>query len=213
MREVRLGALRLDPADVVLRVRARNRLAADQQHRRVVDEADRLEGRLRVVAQVVEQARRRQQRDVVDQNRGAVGRRTRDAVVGDRAAAADHVLDEDGPAERARHLLADEARHRIGAAAGRVRDHERHVLGDRLRPGLRRQCGKQKANTRQRAPAIDHVNLPDHFLFGATAIAAGIRMQGNVAVDAGRARASLGKHREECMRDLDRRSALIGSAA
>ena len=84
---------------------------------------------LRVVAQVGEQARRRQQRDVIDQDRGAVGRRARDAIVGDRAAAADHVLDNDGLTERARHLLADEARDRIGAAAGRIGDHQRHGLG------------------------------------------------------------------------------------
>ena len=95
MREVRLGALLLDPRDLLLRARARNRLAADQQHRRIVDEADRLEGRLGVVAQVAEQARRGEQRDVIDQHRRAVGRRARDAIVRDGAAAADLVLDDD----------------------------------------------------------------------------------------------------------------------
>ena len=65
VREVRLRALLLDPGDLLLRARAGDRLAADQQHRRIVDEADRLEGGLGVVAQVVEQARRRQQRDMI----------------------------------------------------------------------------------------------------------------------------------------------------
>ena len=110
MREVRLVALRLDPGDMILRSLAGNRLAADQDHRRVVDEADRLERRFRIVPQVGEQAGRCEQRDVIDQDCGAVGRRSGNAIIGQRAAAADHVLDDDGLAERARHPLANEAR-------------------------------------------------------------------------------------------------------
>ena len=170
MREVRFRALLLDPRDVVLRAGAGNRLAADQQHRRVVDEADRLEGRLRVVAQIGEQARRRQQRDVIDQDGGAVGRRTGHAIVGNRAAAANLVLDDDGPAERARHLIADQARHGVRAAAGRVRNHQRDGFGERLRLGAPRQRGGQETDARQRTPAqpIDHGSLPPIFCSIAT---------------------------------------------
>ena len=140
MREVRLVALRLDPGDKILRSRAGDRLAADQHHRRVVDEADRLECGFRIVAQVGEQAGRREQRDVIDQDGGAVGRRSGNTIIGQRAAAADHVLDDDGLAERARHPLADQARDRIGAAAGRIGHHQRYGLGGRLRVSLRRQA-------------------------------------------------------------------------
>ena len=101
MREVGLVALRLDPGHVILRSRAGDRLAADQHHRRVVDEADRLERGFGIVAQIVEQAGRRQQRDVIDQDRGTVRCRSGNAIIGQRAAAADHVLDDDGLAERA----------------------------------------------------------------------------------------------------------------
>ena len=137
-----------------------NRLAADQQHRRVVDEADRLEGGLRVVAQVVEQARRRQQRDMIHEHGRAVGRRARDAIVGDRAPAADLVLDHDRAAERARHVLADEPRHGVGTAARRVRNDDRHGLSGRLRRRLRCEGSEQKANACQRVSAIDHDILP-----------------------------------------------------
>ena len=44
---------------------------------------------------------------MIDQDGRAIGRRTRDALVGERAAGADHVLDQDGLAKRPRHLLAD----------------------------------------------------------------------------------------------------------
>src|SRR6185503_13817994 len=51
---------------------------------------------------------------------GAAG----NAIIGQRAAASDHVLDDDGLAERARHPLADEACHSIRAAAGRIGNHQ-----------------------------------------------------------------------------------------
>ena len=154
----------LDPADEILRSAARNRLAADQHHRGVVDQADRLEGGVRVVTQVGEQARRREQRDVIDQHRGAVGCRSGNAIVGERAAAADHVLDDDGLAERARHPLADQARHRIGAASGRIGHHHRHGLGGRLRVDLRRKRGQQETHQRASAEPVDHEILPKSFL-------------------------------------------------
>src|SRR6185437_1981687 len=96
MREVRLVALRLDPLHVVLWSGAGYGLPANQDHRRVVDEADRLKRRRGIVAQVGEKAGRRKQPDVVDQNRGAVRRRSRNPVVGQRAAASDDILDNDG---------------------------------------------------------------------------------------------------------------------
>ena len=145
MREVRLVALRLDPGDEILRPRAGNRLAADQNHRRVVDEADRLECGFRIVPQVGEQAGRREQRDVIDQDGGPVGRRSGNTIIGQRAAASDHVLDDEGLAERARHPLANEARDSIRAAAGRIGNHQRHRLGGGLRVDLSRKRGKQEA--------------------------------------------------------------------
>src|SRR3954469_18382655 len=93
VREVGFRALLFDPGDVILRATARNGLAADQQHWRIVDEADRLERRLRVIAQVVEQTRCCQQRNMIDEDRRAVRRRTRDAIVRNRATAPDLILD------------------------------------------------------------------------------------------------------------------------
>ena len=129
MREVRLVTLRLDPVHKILRCRAGDRLAANQDHRRVVDEADRLERRFGIVSQVDEQAGRREQRDVVDQHCRTVRRRPGNAIIGQRAAASYHVLDDDGLAERARHPLADQARNGIGAAAGGIGNHQRYVFG------------------------------------------------------------------------------------
>jgi hypothetical protein len=158
MREVRLVALCLDPVHIILRSRTGDRLAADQDHRRVIDEADRLKRRFGIVAQVDEQARRREQRDVVDQDCRAVRRRSGNTIVGQRAAAADHVLDDDGLAERARHPLADETRDSIRAAASRERDHQRHGLRGRLRIGLRRKRRNQQTKARDGASKgkIDH---------------------------------------------------------
>jgi hypothetical protein len=136
MREVRLRALLSNPVHQILRVGAGNGLAADQKHRRIVDKTDRLEGRLRVIPQIIEQARRRQETHVVDQDAGAVGCRTRHALVGHCAAAPDHILDDDRAAEGSRHLVADEARHCVGPAAGRVGHHQGEGLGSRLRLGL-----------------------------------------------------------------------------
>src|SRR5215510_5630574 len=95
MSEVRLVALRLDPVHIILRSLAGDRLAADQDHRRIVDAADRLERRLCIVAQVDKKAGCRKQSDVIDQNRGAVGSGPGDAIVGQRAAASYDVLDDD----------------------------------------------------------------------------------------------------------------------
>ena len=43
------------------------------------------------------------------------------------------VVDDDGLAKRTRHLVADQARDRIGAAAGRIRHHQRDLPRNRLR--------------------------------------------------------------------------------
>ena len=158
MREVRLVALRLDPGDMVLRSLAGDRLAADQDHRRVVDEADRLERGFGIIPQVGEQAGRREQRDVVDQHCRTVRRRSGNTIIGQRAAAADHVLDDDGLPERARHPLANEASDGIRAAAGRKGHHQRHGLGVGLRMGLRRKRRNQQTKAHDGASKreIDH---------------------------------------------------------
>ena len=167
MREVRLGALLANPAENVLRRRAGDRLAADQRHRRVVDEADRLERGHGVVAQIAEQARRRQQRHVIDQDGRAVGRRARDALVRDRAAGAGDILDDDALPQRASHMRGDQARHDIGAAAGRVRiddrDRARRRLRRRLPPGCQRDHRQadpcQPQSNKAPARAINHHSL------------------------------------------------------
>src|SRR4051812_35297131 len=122
VRKVGFRALLLDPGDVILRATSGNGLAADQKHRRIVDEADRLESGLRIVAQVVEQTRCCQQRDVIDEDCRSVWCGASDSVVRDRAAAPDLILDDDAAGKGARQVLADEARYRVGSAAGRIRD-------------------------------------------------------------------------------------------
>ena len=152
MREVRAGALRLDPGDEIRRLLSGDRLAPDQQHRRIVDEADRLKILLGVVAQIGEQAGRSQQRDMVDQDGGAVRVGARHALIRARAAGAYHVFDHDGLAERPRHLVADQACDGVGAAAGRIRHHQRDGAG-RIVVGERRASDHEKEpGCEQRSP-------------------------------------------------------------
>jgi len=91
----------------------------------------------------------RQLADVGDQQRVAVGRRSRDDLGARDAAGTGPVLDHDLLAECLGHLRADDARHRVGQAARRVRhDHPDRPGGKVLR--LRR--NRQQANQKKREP-------------------------------------------------------------
>ena len=68
-------------------------------------------------------AKPHQQRDVIDQDGRTVGRGSGNTVISQCAAASNHVLDDDGLAECLRHPLANEARHRVRTAAGRIGHH------------------------------------------------------------------------------------------
>ena len=113
------------------------------------DQADRIEVLARVVAEVLQQARRGPDRRAGGHQDGvAVGRALGDRARRDRAAGAAAIVDDDLLAERLAHLVGDAARRGAGAAAGRERNDER----DRARrigpaqPQVRRpqsQRGKQ----------------------------------------------------------------------
>ena len=72
---------------------------------------------------------------MIDQDCRTVRRRPGNTIIGQRTAASDYVLDDDGLAECARHPLANEARDRIRAAAGRIGNDQCYSLGIRLRVG------------------------------------------------------------------------------
>jgi len=69
-----------------------------------------------------------QRADRPDRERVAVGRRLGDIVHAERECAARLILDDHGAAENGSHLGGEDARHRIGRAAGRLR----HDQADRL---------------------------------------------------------------------------------
>jgi len=58
------------------------------------------------------------------QHRVAIGRRTRDRLQGEIAAAAGAVFDDDGLAEPLRQRLSNQPRDDIGCSAGRHKDHQ-----------------------------------------------------------------------------------------
>ena len=90
------------------------------------DQADRREILARVVADIgVERRIDRERAGAAEAERVAVGRGFRDLARRDRAARPALVLDHDLLAERLAHLLGDDARHHVVAAAGRIRHHQR----------------------------------------------------------------------------------------
>ena len=133
-----------------------NRLRLDRgvhQHdqRARGDQSDRCEVLARVVADIrVERRIDRERAGAAEAERVAVGRALRDLARRDRAAGAALVLDHDLLAERAAHLLGDDARHHVVAAAGRIGNDQR----DRPRRIVLRRCGARKnARTPSRARA------------------------------------------------------------
>ena len=107
------------------------------------DQADRREILARVVADIgIERRIDRERAGAAEHERVAVGRGLRDRARRDRAAGAAAVLDHDLLAERLAHLLGDDARHHVVAAAGRVgHDQRDRPVGIVLRRG--RRCGRE----------------------------------------------------------------------
>ena len=95
----------------------------------VHDQSDRLEVRLDVVGQLRHHmAGDGQRADRPNRERVAVGRRLGDIVHPERERAARLVLDNHRTAENGSNLGSEDARHRVGRAAGRLR----HDQADRL---------------------------------------------------------------------------------
>ena len=98
-------------------------LAGDDGHRHLGDEADIFEGVQRVVCELPVQRRAGRHADVMEEQRIAVRLGVGDAAGAQRAAGAADILDDDLLAEILRHGFRDEARDRVGRAAGRKRHH------------------------------------------------------------------------------------------
>ena len=129
MAVAQLVAVGLEVGEELLEVLGRGVLLGDDRLRRVVGDADLLEAGRRVVLEVgVERGRRRLRAHVADAEGVAIGRRRGDARHARRAAGAADVLDHQLLAQRARHVLAEDARDDVGGPAGR----ERHDHVDRL---------------------------------------------------------------------------------
>ena len=123
----------------------------DQVERRGADQAHRREILERLVGQLGEEMRvDRDLADVGDQQRVAVGRRLHDLGHAIDAARAAHVLHHDRLAQRIGELAADQARHRVGKSAGRVRhddpDRARRIVL-RVRGARDEQCCEDRYET------------------------------------------------------------------
>ena len=118
------------------------------------DQADRREILARVVADIrIERRIDRVRAGAAEAERVAVGRGLRDLARRDRAAGAALVLDHDLLAERLAHLLGDDARHHVVAAAGGVRNDQ----GDRPRRiVLRRRAGRREQRETEGGDTIFH---------------------------------------------------------
>ncbi len=128
MRELDAGAGALHPRRHLGHAVGGQRLAADQHHRAVIDEADPGQLFLRVIRQL-EQGHIGGDRELMDQDGVPVGGGARHAPGGDGTAAAGDVLDHHALAEHGRHALADHARGGIGRAARRIGHHDGDSAG------------------------------------------------------------------------------------
>ena len=149
-------------ADIVRRQRRARRNGRSSG----VDEADGDEILFGVEGKIRIERHARRHRNLMQQHRIAVGRGAGGASGSDHAAGAADVLDDDLLAERLRHAVLDDARDRIGRAAGRVRHHERdRTAGIGLR---RRGAGRQdtRGEKRRRECACEsHDASPAVYLF------------------------------------------------
>ena len=102
----------------------------EQGHRHRGDQTDRRKILARVHAELgVEAGVDRQRSGMAEQQRVAVGCRTRDGTRADRSAAAAAVVDGHRLVERVGQFLRHHAGHGVDAAAGRVRHDERDIAG------------------------------------------------------------------------------------
>ena len=131
-----LAGIGLQPGDQRFEVIRRQRLLADQELRIDGDQADRLEVRLQIVVQRIDDGADMGV-PLADVDRVAVGRRAREPADADRAAGAADVLDDHRLAQQRPHALGQNAGRHVGRAARR----ERHDHGDLARRvGLRQRA-------------------------------------------------------------------------
>jgi hypothetical protein len=154
MRDLGVLSRRLHPAHQLGDIVWRQRRTRRQGRRGGVDEADGDEILFGVERKVRVKRHARRQRDLVQQHRIAVGRGAGGAAGRDHAAGAADVFDDHLLPERLRHAVLDDARDRIGRAAGRVGDHERDrtagVSLRRRRAGCRNSRGEKRHRERPR---------------------------------------------------------------
>ena len=112
-----LGARSLKVPDEILERIRRQVGPTDDRHRRLRDEADRCECRLRIVGKLAIESGRGRESHVIDQQGVAVRVGAHRAAGADSAASAAGVLDRDLLAENFRHGLRGDARDRIGRPA------------------------------------------------------------------------------------------------
>ena len=138
----------LHPAHQLGDVVRRQRRTPRKGRRRGIDEPDADEILFGVEAEVRVERHARRKRHLMQQHGIAVGRGAGGTAGGDHAAGAADVLDDDLLAERLRHAVLDDARDRIGRAAGRERHHERdRTAGIGLRccsAGWEDRCGEKR---------------------------------------------------------------------
>ena len=127
--QVDLALVGVEPGTQFGEIVRRQRGAADQRHRHVVDHADILEVIQRLERQVAIQRRRGGHADVVQQHRIAVSGGLGHLVGADRAARAGCVVDHDGAApERLAHGFGQIPRDPVGRSAGGERHDDRDGL-------------------------------------------------------------------------------------
>ena len=132
-----------------LRESARRQCGARHKDGRgVIDEPDRDEILFGIDAEIAVKRHACRQSNLVQQERIAVGRGARCVARGNHPPGSADVLDHDLLAERLRHAVLNDARDRIGYAAGRERHHEGNGTAGidlrRCKAGRRNACDKKR---------------------------------------------------------------------
>ena len=114
----------------------------------VIDEPDRDEILFGIDAKIAVKRHARRQRNLVQQERVPVGRGARCVARGNHPSGSADVLDDDLLAERLRHAVLNDARDRVGYAAGRERHNECDGTAGiglrRCKAGRRNACDKKR---------------------------------------------------------------------
>jgi hypothetical protein len=114
-----LALIGAHPFDQLFQVVRRHVFFRDDELRIGRQQRDRIEVFQEIIGERIDRAVDDMRAPVADAERVAVGRRAHDTSNRDRARGAGRVLDHDGLSERAAHALAENARDRVGRAAGR----------------------------------------------------------------------------------------------